>query len=739
MYRPAGLGILCVTMLTACGGSSSSPGSGPNPPPMATGGLDQRPQNLSCVAPALNPGAGATIDLSQVFDGLPALNQPLDMLQAPGDSSRWFVLEKTGRVRAFANTPNVNAFDNDFVDLAASFNVNSSQEGGLLGMAFHPDYANNREVFLSWTEGTPMVSVVARFTSMDGGQTLDPGSRQDVISINQDFENHNGGGIAFGNDGYLYIGLGDGGSGGDPNSRAQDTTNLLGAFLRIDVDGGSPYAIPSTNPFVGNAMCAADHSSTQSCPEIYAWGLRNPWSWSIDTPTGDIWVGDVGQGSREEIDIVRLNGNYGWDCREGLIAFPGAQAASCGTAVGLIDPVHDYPRTEGTSVTGGHVYRGSALPALFGDYIFADYGSGRIWRLTGDGAGGWTDDELLDTNLRIAGFGQDNDGEVYVVDIVGAALYQIIDGGGNPPSTPVPAQLSATGCVSAQTTSQPAPGLIAYDVSAPFWSDGADKQRWLAIPTGTTIDRLGDGDFAFPPGSVLMKHFRLNGTFVETRLLMRHTGGEWAGYTYEWNAQQTDATLVQGGKIVNLGTQNWIYPSENDCLGCHTDAANFALGPEDAQLNRDFAYAATGRTANQMLTLDQIGMFGSSVGAPAALPALAAPSDPSRDLESRARAYLHTNCAQCHRPNGPTPSTIDLRFQTSLDNTAACDVIPQAGDLGLGVAARIIAPGDPDNSVLLARMNRRDVSAMPPLGSAIVDTDGVALIRSWIASRSDCQ
>ncbi len=737
MYRLTGFGVLCVTVLTACGGSSSNGTT--NPRPTVLGGLDQRPQNLSCVAPALNSGAGATIDLRRVFGGLPALNQPLDMLQAPDDSSRWFVLEKPGRVRAFSNTPNVNAFDSDFINLAASFNVNSNNEGGLLGMAFHPNYANNREVFLSWTEGTPMVSVVARFTSTDGGQTLDPGSRQDIISINQDFENHNGGNIAFGSDNYLYIGLGDGGSGGDPNSRAQDTTNLLGAFLRIDVDGANPYAIPNTNPFAGNPMCPADHSGTQDCPEIYAWGLRNPWSWSIDSATGEIWVGDVGQSTREEIDIVQLGGNYGWDCREGLIAFPGTQAPSCGSVTSLIDPVHDYPRSEGTSVTGGHVYRGLALPALVGDYVFADYGSGRVWRLTDDGAGGWIDEELLDTTSSIAGFGQDNDGELYVVDIVGAALYQIVDGGGGPPSTPVPTQLSATGCVSAQSPSQPANGLIAYELSAPFWSDGADKQRWLAIPDGTMMDRLGDGDFVFRPGSVLMKHFRLNNTLIETRLLMRHAGGEWAGYTYEWNAQQTDAALVQGGKVVDLGTQNWIFPSENDCLGCHTAAAGFALGLEDAQLNRDFTYAATGRTANQLLTLDQIGLFGTSVGSPAAIPALTTPSDASAPLENRARAYLHTNCAQCHRPNGPTPSTIDLRFQTSLDNTAACDAAPQAGDLGLGAAARIIAPGDPDSSVLLARMNRRDANAMPPLGSTVVDTDGVALIRSWIANLIDCQ
>ncbi len=678
--------------------------------PALTGGLDQRPQNFSCVAPASNPSAGATIALDEVFEGLPGFNQPLDMLQQPGESSRWFVLEKPGRVRAFANDPNVAAFDNDFIDLAASFNVNTSSEGGLLGMAFHPNFASNQHVFLSWTEGDPMVSVIARFTSMDGGQTLDPGSRQDIIRVNQDFNNHNGGNIAFGNDGYLYIGLGDGGSSGDPNSRAQDTTNLLGAFLRLDIDSASPCAIPPTNPFAGNPVCPADHSGTQSCPEIFAWGLRNPWSWSIDAATGDVWAGDVGQGTREEIDIVRLNGNYGWDCREGSIPFSGTQAASCSTASGLIDPVHDYPRSEGTSVTGGHVYRGTALPALIGDYLFADYGSGRIWRLTDNGAGTWSEEELLDTPYSLAGFGQSNEGELYVVDIGGGTLYEIVDGGSGSPSTPVETLLSDTGCVTAQDPSQPASGLIPYDVAAPFWSDGADKRRWLALPNNTTIDRLGDGDFVLPPGTVLMKHFRVGDALVETRLLMRHLGGEWAGYSYEWNAQQTEATLVQGGKVVDLGSQDWIFPSGNDCLACHTVAAGVSLGLEDAELNGDLTYPSTGRTANQLLTLDEIGLFSATLGNPATLPTLDDPNDTTGSLTDRARAYLHTNCSQCHRPNGPTPSSLDLRYQTGLDNTGACDAVPQSGDLGLGAAARIVAPGDPDNSVLLARMDRRDVN-----------------------------
>ncbi|HLF12545.1 MAG TPA: hypothetical protein VJA26_15190, partial [Gammaproteobacteria bacterium] len=207
---------------------------------------------------------------------------------------------------------------------------------------------------------------------------------------------------------------------------------------------------------------------------------------------------------------------------------------------------------------------------------------------------------------------------------------------------------------------------------------------------------------------------------------------------YEWNAQRTDATLVQGNKGVPIGGQDWIYPSGNECLSCHTAAAGFSLGLETAQLNHDFTYASTGRTANQLRTLDDIVMLSSLLGDPSPRPALADPSDTNAILEARARAYLHTNCAQCHRASGPTPSPMDLRFATALSNTAACDAAPQAGDLGIA-NARIIAPGDPDRSVLVARMNRRDAQAMPPLASNLVDTTGVALVRAWITSLTTCQ
>ncbi len=658
------------------------------------------------------------------------------MLQAPGDDTRWFVLQKgssgIGRVRVFANTASPTV--SDFIALP----VNGTSEGGLLGMAFHPQWTSNRYVYLSFTENDPMVSVVARYTMNANGTALDAATRQNVIRVNQPAANHNGGQLEFGRDGFLYVGLGDGGNSNDnPQQTAQDTTDLLGSFLRLDIDtAGAPYEIPPDNPFASAAMCTANHTGSQNnCPEIYAWGFRNPWRWSFDSANGDLWAGDVGQGTFEEIDRVQRGGNYGWNCREGSAAF-GSPAPSCSTASGLIDPVHQYGRTLGTSVTGGYVYRGVALPALTGRYLFADYGSGRIWRLVPNGSGGFTSEELLDTSLSIASFGQGNDGELYVVDIVGGGLHKIVDGaGGPPPGLPVPMLLSATGCVNPQNPAQPASGLVAYEPSAAFWSDNATKERWLALPNSTSIGVDGDGDFSFPNGTVLMKHFRLNNALVETRLFMRHPDGDWAGYSYEWNAQGTDATLVQGGKT----TPTWIFPSENDCLTCHTAAAGFTLGLETAQLNNDFVYASTGRTANQLRTLEAITMFTTPLGDPAQQPSMPDPFDTAEPLAERARAYLHTNCAGCHRTGGPTPSSMDLRYATLLSSTNACGVAPQSGDLAIGAAARIIAPGSAASSVLVARVDRRDANGMPPLASHTVDDAGVALLEQWVTSLTACQ
>jgi uncharacterized repeat protein (TIGR03806 family) len=730
---PSLLLVASLLLLEACHSSSDDDNSAPPPPlpPGAVVGLDARPSNLTCVAPARAPATGVSTQLQRVFSNL-TFAQPLGMMQAPGDGSRWYVLQKGGAVRVFANTATPTA--STFISLT----VNSGGEGGLLGMAFHPQWATNRYVYLSFTEGSPMVSVVARFTMSANFMTADPATRVNIIRVPQPVEtNHKGGYIAFDQNGLLFLGLGDGGGGGDPYSTGLDTTDLLGSLLRIDVDSGTPYAIPPDNPFASAVeLCdqRAHTSSASSCPEIYAWGLRNPWRWSFDSATGDLWLGDVGQGAREEIDRVQRGGNYGWNCREGSIAYN-----SCPTpATNFIDPVHDYGRTLGVSITGGYVYRGTQLPGLMGRYVFGDFGSGRIWQLVPNGSGGFTREELVAASFPISSFGEGNDGELYVVDY-GGSLHRIVPAGGGTPTSPVPTLLSATGCVNPQNPSLPASGLVPYEPAAPFWSDNATKERWLAIPNGTAIGRGADGDFTFPNGTVLMKHFRLNNQLVETRLFMRHPDGDWAGYTYEWNAQRTDATLVQAGKTVTVGSQSWIFPSGNDCVTCHTAAAGFSLSLEAAQLNHDFRYASTGRTANQLRTLDAATMFTTPLGDPALQPAMPDPFDTSAPLGQRARAYLHTNCAQCHRTGGPTPSSLDLRYSTLLSSTNACGVQPQSGDLGLGAGARIIAPGSAANSVLVARMNRRDASGMPPLASSIVDSQGVALLQQWVDSLATCQ
>ncbi len=659
------------------------------------------------------------------------------MLQAPNDSTRWFVVEQGGRVATFANQASVSVAT-PFIDITAR--VRSTGEMGLLGMAFHPNFPSDPRVFLSYTTGTPLVSRISSFTTPDLGQTLNPASEQILLTLNQPENNHNGGHIAFGPDGYLYIGFGDGGGGGDMHGaigNGQLLTTLLGKMLRINVGAAAAttYTIPANNPYVGNAQCGSGGTGAQNCPEIYASGFRNPWRWSFDRDTGELWVADVGQDAWEEVNVVERGGNYGWRSREGAHCYN--PASNCPTA-GLTDPVAEYSHALGNSITGGYAYRGPQTTNLRGRYLFGDFGSGRIWAWLPDTAAQPRQPtQLAATTLNIASFGEGNDGELYVVNYAGSlhrVVFQAAGAGGT-----VPALLSATGCVASTSPTQPATGLIPYTVNAPFWSDNAEKQRFIGLPNGQNITVNADSDWEFPNGTVLMKNFRIGTRLIETRLLMRHPDGVWGGYTYEWNAQQTDATRVQAGAVRDIGGgQQWIFPSETQCLECHTSAAGRSLGLETAQLNRSFTYALTGRTAHQITTLNAINTLSPPVTAdPATLPALSDPADTAASLVNRARSYLHTNCAQCHRPGGPTPSTMDLRFSTALAATNTCNAVPASGDLGIA-GARIVMPGNAGQSVLSARINRRDAHGMPPVGSNLVDSAGVTLINQWINSLTGC-
>jgi glucose/arabinose dehydrogenase len=357
--------------------------------------------------------------VAQVFPAL-TFNGLVSLQQAPADATRWFAVEQPGVIRQFANDPGA-ATSSVFLDITDR--VVSGGERGLLGIAFHPNFPATPDVFVSYTgDDNGLNSFISRFTSTDGGTTLDPTSEQVVISVNQDASNHNGGHLVFGPDGYLYLGLGDGGGAGDPNERGQDNRRLLGTMIRLDIDGGSPYAIPAGNPFEANPVCPLGASGTQECPEIYAYGLRNPWRYSFDRQTGTLWLGDVGQNEWEEIDVITAGGNYGWNEREGAHCF----VPSCSTD--SIDPITEYGRNLGASVTGGFVYRGSAVPDLVGWYVYGDFVSGRIFAIPADSQEGTETIVLLESGLSISTFAEDQDGELYVINYSGnSTIHRITD------------------------------------------------------------------------------------------------------------------------------------------------------------------------------------------------------------------------------------------------------------------------------------------------------------------------
>ena len=313
-----------------------------------------------------------------------------------------------------------------FLDITARVSRDGDEEG-LLGLAFHPGYAANRQLYVYYSAASPRRSVISRFTaradpSAGSGQALlsaDPASEQVVMEVSQPFSNHNGGMLAFGPDGFLYVGLGDGGSGGDPQGHGQNLQTLLGSILRLDVDRQDPglrYAVPPDNPFVANAPQQGARG------EIWAYGFRNPWRFSFDRTTGALWAADVGQNAWEEVDLVRKGGNYGWNVMEGAHCF--LPSSGCRTD-GLERPVAEYSHNDGCSVTGGYVYRGSAIPALQGAYLYADFCSGRVWALRYDGTRVTEQTQAADSGLSVSSFGEDAAGELFVLAFDGVGVYRV--------------------------------------------------------------------------------------------------------------------------------------------------------------------------------------------------------------------------------------------------------------------------------------------------------------------------
>lgn len=344
-------------------------------------------------------------ELQNAFPNLIFTN-PLFLTHSGDGSNRIFVVEQAGIIKVFPNNQ-IASSTKQFLNITDR--VASGGEMGLLGLVFHPDFANNGFFYVNYTANNPRRTIIARFQVTNNPDSADKNSEFQLLTFLQPYTNHKGGWLGFGpNDGYLYIATGDGGSSGDPQNNAQQINTFLGKILRIDVDGGIPYAIPVTNPFM-------DSSNTQVKKEIYSWGLRNPWRCSFDSVTGWLWAGDVGQDIWEEIDVIENGKNYGWRCYEGNHTY---NMSGCNYPE-YVSPIWEYSHSVGYSITGGYVYRGANIPELTGKYIYADYGTRRVWALSYDGITPTTNELLLTAPGPITSFGQDELEELYIVSFNG--------------------------------------------------------------------------------------------------------------------------------------------------------------------------------------------------------------------------------------------------------------------------------------------------------------------------------
>jgi glucose/arabinose dehydrogenase len=688
------------------------------PPP---GGPDVRPVSTTCQGHAI-PAPPVAPKARIAFEPLTKtpLNHLVDIVPH-GDLI--YVVDQSGYVRTIAKDGTV-AQVLDMHD-----EVNLGYDSGLLSIAFHPKFDQNGFVYLAFTtpyptqpppDGTVFLSVLARFHSSDGGKTIERSSEKRILVRNQPTVNHQGNKVVFGPDGYLYFACGDGAKFDSPNG--QDKNALFGKLLRLDVDNGDPYAIPPTNPF----------ASGGGAPEVYALGFRNPWRFSIDTPTGEIWLGDVGQDTWEEIDKVVLGGNYGFAIKEGFSCF---LAATC-DSTGLIDPVVVHPHnTEANAIVGGVVYHGTKIPELTGKYVYGDNVQGHFWSIPTNVPAPVPvrlEEGLMAVNP--SSFSLDGDGEIVFVTNLGGA-YRIVA-----PPAPVfdmAPKLSGTGCVDAADPTKPAANLFHYDVNVPQWMDGTTADRFLSIPGDAQVGVKDHARLSLPPRSIAMRTLRAEGRVLETQFLMRRPDASWAAYTYAWSDDQKDAVLATAPVSIKLpsGREHVVAPAE--CVKCHDSASgppreDLTIGLEAAQLDRAGVDYGNGRVGNPLLTLDHLGML----TAPVPLGSYEPLPDPfgSDDLGRRARGYLHANCASCH--DGSIPDDIDLRYFTALKDTHTC----RPGTLPSGGSA-ILAPGDIEMSQLFTSVRTAGAGRMPPVGSHVPDAAGVRLLSDWISflQPADCQ
>ncbi len=678
--------------------------------------------------------------------------QPIHITHPHDGTNRLAVATRPGEIYVFDNDDNATE-KTRVLDLRNQ--INTKGEGGLLSIAYHPQFKTKRTIYVNYTSTGQFNTVVSEFTAYPNKDLFNKASERKLVVIKQPYSNHDGGHVLFDSKGKLLIGMGDGGWANDPLNAGQDPKQLLGKILRIDVDvtkgpGGKPYGIPKDNPFVNDA---------KHHPETYAWGTRNPWRMAVDRENGEIWAADVGQNKWEEVDIIVAGGNYGWRKMEGKHCFNPSTNCNDGT---LIEPVAEIKQPLGRSITGGEVYRGKKYPGLTGAYIFADYVTGRFWLTRSKVVAGkrtFDTKEVLDTSYKPVSFGEDRDAEVYMTQLFGGQrIFRVVEAKGVPVGNPVAQTLSATGCFASTAPLKPGTGMVAFGVNAPLWSDGAAKQRWLLTPKGAKPDKAkppltaatdDTAPWSVPVGTIAVKHFfadaaapagHANHVPYETRFIVRRSDG-WRMLTYKWRADGKDADLVINGAKQTYktaaGNVNWVFPSMDDCGACHAaDKGSKLLGLSNAQLDSHVDKGPYDGHNQLDVWLDG-GLLGNYDRA-AKHTVFNDPVVDSGDATTRARTYLHVQCASCHQPGASASTEMDLRFDRTLKQTGACDKSPQEGDFGVA-GAKLIALGAAAKSVLVLRMKSTDAELkMPNKGVTIAHQAGIKLLEAWIGTLKDC-
>lgn len=651
-------------------------------------------------------------------------------LAAPLDgTNRLFALERRGLILGFPNRPDVREEDvATTLDIRSEVDLSFTEEG-MIGLAFHPDFATNGYFYVHYTAENSACSqsnrcarIVRYRMDPQNPDVALPNSAYVVLEIDRpgSIEHHNGGMLAFGPDGYLYVAVGD----LDIASAPQDTNDLHGKILRVDVDSGSEFSpgIPADNPF-GNP--------------VFHYGLRNPWRFSFDRELGDLWIADVGSSVREEVNYVPVGTpgglNFGFPDCEGTVSLT---ATGC-TASQHAPELEYVTGQQGIAVIGGFVYRG-AIAGLQGHYVFGD-ANGTIFswdRTTRDPETGLG---VFETRITgqfdgLGSLAESEPGELFTWSYSNPSLVRFTTDAGAGGS--MPTLLSETGLFSDTTMLTPTAGLIEYDVASPLWSDHAVKRRWIGLPGTEKIAFHSPTRWSFPVGTVLVKQFDAIPSSaprrIETRVMLRQPD-RWLGFTYRWNAAGTDATLLLDGLVEEIvrtdgSSQTWDYPSPSECNGCHSSVAGRALGLRADQLNLDFDYGGT--LDNQLHAWNCIDLFDTDLGDPSAFERLHASADASVSRQTRVRDYLEVNCAPCHQP-GTAQGQMDLRGHVPIGAMNIVSEPPIRGDLGIP-GAELIKPGIPNESILVQRMLSPDPALRMARGTRLDHFSAIVDIALWV-------